>query len=141
MLAPDLHENLARADGFELEIQKMVDGYIRANGLDAPADELPQLRDGFGQPVIEELDLKAAGTNTVIWATGYTFNFSLVKLPVFGQDGFPIQTRGVSNRTGLYFVGMPWMPSLRTALLFGVGESAQHIASSIMGQARTESAA
>ena len=60
-LAPDLHETLARVDQFEREVQKMIDGYMQANGLDAPEEELPELRDGYEQPIIEELDLKEAG--------------------------------------------------------------------------------
>jgi putative flavoprotein involved in K+ transport len=109
----------------------MVDGYVQANGLDAPAEELPQLRDGCEQPIIEELDLKAAGITSVIWAMGYTFDYSLVKLPVRDGDGFPIQTSGVTRYAGLYFVGMPWMPSLKSGILAGVGKSAEHIASQI----------
>jgi putative flavoprotein involved in K+ transport len=131
-LAPDLHQNLAKADQFELDALKMIDGYIQANGLDAPAEELPQLRDGYEQPVIEALDLKAAGINTVIWAMGYTFDYKLVKLPVHDKDGFPIQTSGVTPYAGLYFVGLPWMPSERSGFLLGVGESAKHIASHIV---------
>lgn len=131
-LAPDLHENLAKADQFELNALEMVDGYVQANGLDAPPEELPQLRDGYEQPITKELDLQAAGINTVIWATGYTFDFSLVKLPVRNEGGFPIQTSGVTNHAGLYFVGMPWMPSLKSGTLAGVGESAAHIASHIL---------
>jgi putative flavoprotein involved in K+ transport len=130
-IAPDLYENLAKADGFELQAQKMIDGYIHANGLDAPEEELLQLRDGYAQPIIEEVDLKAAGINTVIWATGYSFDFRLVKLPVCDKRGFPIQTRGVTKYQGLYFVGMPWMPSLKSGILAGVGEFAEHIASHI----------
>jgi hypothetical protein len=52
-------------------------------------------------------------------------------LPVFDGDGFPIQTRGVTSHPRLYFVGMPWMPSLKTGILAGVGECAKHIASCI----------
>lgn len=132
ILAPDVRENLSRADYFERDVLKRIDGYIQANGLDAPAEELPQLRDGFEQPVIEELDLKAAGITTVIWATGYSRDFSLVKLPVRDQNGSPIQTRGVTSYPGLYFVGMPWMPSLKTGTLAGVGKSARHVVSHIV---------
>ena len=130
--APDLHESLTRADQFELEVQKMIDGYIQANGLDAPEEELPQLRDGFAQPIIGELDLKAAGIKTIIWATGYAHDYGLVKMPVLDETGFPVQTRGVTGHAGLYFVGMPWMPSLKTGILAGVGEFAEHIASTII---------
>jgi putative flavoprotein involved in K+ transport len=135
LLAPDLHENLAKADQFELDAVNMIDGYIQANQFDTPMEELPQLRDGYEQPIIEELDLKTAGINTVIWATGYNFNYSLVKLPVTDSDGFPIQASGVTSYPGLYFVGMPWMPSEKSGGLFGVDQAARHIASHI---AKTE---
>jgi putative flavoprotein involved in K+ transport len=131
LLAPDLHENLAKADQFELDVLHMVDGYIQANGLEAPPEDMPQLRDGYAQPIIETLDLKKVGINTVIWATGYTFDYSLVKLPVHDGDGFPIQMSGVTRYQGLYFVGVPWMPSERSGFLLGVGDSARHIASQI----------
>ena len=55
-----------------------------------------------------------------------------MKLPVHDEDGFPIQTSGVTPYEGLYFVGLPWMPSERSGFLLGVGESAQHIASHIV---------
>jgi putative flavoprotein involved in K+ transport len=131
MLAPDLSENLAKADGFERGILQMIDGFIQRSGLDAPAEEVPQLRDGYAQPVIEDIDLRAEGINTIIWATGYAFDFSLVKLPVCDQDGVPVQTRGVANYPGLYFVGLPWTPALKPGTLAGVGESAEHISRSI----------
>ena len=114
----------------------MIDGYIQANGHRRARGELPQLRDGYAQPIVEELDLRAAGINTIIWATGYGYDYGLVKLPVLDGDGFPIQTRGVTAHPGLYFVGMPWMPSLKTGILAGVGEFAEHIASCIEDQTR-----
>jgi putative flavoprotein involved in K+ transport len=133
LLAPDLHESLAKADGFEQQATKMVDGYIQRSGLDAPEEELPQMRDGYDQPIIEEIDLKSSGISTVIWATGYRFDFSQVKAPVFNKDGFPIQECGVAHIPGLFFVGMLWMPSIKTGTLAGVGEHAKHIAETIVG--------
>jgi len=130
-LAPDLKENLAKSDGGEANFCKMADGYVAQKGLDAPREELPQLRDGYNAPEILELDLRAAGITTIIWAMGYSFDFSLVRLPTFDADGFPIQQRGVTNYAGLYFVGMPWLPRQRTGLLLGVGEAAEHIATHI----------
>ena len=130
-MAPDLHKNLEIVDQFEWDATNMIDGYIQANGLDAPTEDLPQLRDGYEQPIIEELDLKKEKINTIIWARGYTFDYSMVKLPVFDQDGFPIQSSGVTHYPGLYFVGIPWMPSERSGFLLGVGDSARHIASCI----------
>jgi putative flavoprotein involved in K+ transport len=134
-LAPDLHETLVKVDEFERNALKMIDGYIEASGLDVAEEELPQLRDGYEQPIVEELDLRAAGVRTIIWATGYSYDFSLVKAPVLAADGFPVQSRGVTDVKGLYFVGIPWMPSLKTGTLIGVSESAEHIASHITASA------
>jgi putative flavoprotein involved in K+ transport len=131
LIAPDLHRSLEIADQFEVEAANMIDGYIQANGLDAPKANLPQLRDGYEQPMIEELDLEKEGIRTIVWAGGYTFDYSLVKLPVFDKDGFPVQSGGATNYPGLYFVGLPWMPSEKSGFLLGVGESARYIASCI----------
>ncbi|MDF3015795.1 MAG: dependent oxidoreductase [Thermomicrobiales bacterium] len=135
-LAPDLHENLAKVDQFEREVLNMLDGYIQKNGIDAPEEDVPELRDGFAQPIIADLDLKAAGISTVIWAMGYTFDYSLVKLPVRDGDGFPLQRSGVTDVPGLYFVGMPWMPSEKSGFLIGVGDAAGSIASHIAANGR-----
>ena len=60
-VAPDLHESLSKADQFEAQLVKLIDGYIAKNGLDAPEERLPELRDGFDQAVITELDVRTAG--------------------------------------------------------------------------------
>jgi putative flavoprotein involved in K+ transport len=54
-----------------------------------------------------------------------------VKAPVFDETGFPIQTKGITDLPGLAFVGMPWMPSLKSGILPGVGEFAGHVAATI----------
>jgi len=78
---------------------------------------------------ITELDLKSAGINTIIWAMGYTADYSLVKLPVTDEDGFPIQKRGVTQYPGLYFVGMNWLSTRKSAILLGVNEDVESIVS------------
>lgn len=128
---PDAHECLAKADAFEARVQQMIDGFVAANGLDAPIDELPKLDDGFAQPVVERIDLQAEGIAAVIWATGYRSDYRMVKLPVIDQKGIPVQDRGVSGHPGLYFAGMPWMPSLKTGTLMGMGEQTRGIVEAI----------
>jgi len=137
-LAPDLHENLEKADKSEAEFTKQVDDFIKKTGLDAPMETLPELRDGYEAEVITELDLKSAGITSIIWATGYKFDFSLVKLPVFDEDGYPVQKRGVTEYPGLYFVGLPFLHTLKSGLLFGVGDDAAHIVSIIAGNNREQ---
>jgi putative flavoprotein involved in K+ transport len=133
-LAPDVSDNLAQVDKFERDVLKRVDDYIEKAALAAPADSVPQLRDGYTATVLTELDLKAAGITSVIWATGYRFDYSLVKLPIFDADGYPAQRRGVTAYPGLYFVGLSWLSKFTSATLLGVGEDAAYGAAAIAAQ-------
>jgi hypothetical protein len=93
---------LAPVDQFELDALKMVDSYIVRMGLNAPAEVVPQLRDGYEQQELDTLNLEAAGIKTVIWATGNKFDFSLVKLPVTYEDQclpWNAELRGSSGRS------------------------------------------
>jgi len=134
ILAPDLKKNLSRADRVEAIFTRLIDLYALITGMKLPKQSLPQLRDGYKAKEIMELDLKSAGISTVIWATGYTFDFSWVKVPVLDRDGRPIHTRGVTNYPGLYFLGLPWQA--KSMILLGVGDDAAHIASEIAARPR-----
>ena len=136
-LTPDLMESLAKADKFEEDVVKQVDEYIEKTGLDAPLETLPELRDGYEAEVILDLDLKSVGITTVIWATGYKFDFNIVRLPVFDEDGYPQQKRGVTEYPGLYFVGLPFLHTGKSGLLLGVGDDAAHVVSVIASSGKT----
>ncbi len=140
-LASDLRKSLAEVDEAERRVTEFVDAYVLRAGLDAPLEDLPVLRDGYLTPEISELDLASAGITTVVWATGYGFDFGLVRLPVFDSDGFPIQNRGVTDYPGLFFVGMPWLYRQKSGLLVGVGEDAEYIASKITARCEGASGA
>lgn len=124
---PDLKENLAKTDKTEKDILAMIDKYIESNGINAPQETIPELQDGYASEEITELDLKAANINTIIWAIGYIADYSLVKLPVIDDDGFPITQRGVTQYHGLYFVGMHWLSSRKSTILLGVNEDVESV--------------
>ena len=105
---------------------------INENGISAPDETLPVLTDGYAVAETPELSLTDANIGTVIWATGYSFDFSLVHLPVFDRDGYPIQERGVIEQPGLYFVGLPWLHNAKSGLLFGLAQDASHIAAALI---------
>jgi len=130
-LAPDLHASLAKVDAFEAEMVQMVDSYIVETSMDAPREVLPHLGDGYRLAEITDLNLRAAGITTIIWAMGYAADYGIVKLPVFDEAGYPEHRRGVTKHTGLYFMGLPWMHTRKSSLLMGVGEDAEYVASSI----------
>jgi putative flavoprotein involved in K+ transport len=136
VLAPDLHDSLAKADQFEAEFVRAVDAYVAKTGMAAPQETLPTLHDGFAQQVLTELDIDAANITNVIWATGYRFDFSLVRLPIFDDDGYPVQTRGATAYRGLFFIGLPWLRDAKSGLIYGVGDDAAYVAQKIADDER-----
>ncbi len=130
--AGDLKEKLTIADQGEKEIIKLIDGFIEQSGMDAAPEEVSRPDDGFRLEEINRLDLQRAGISTIIWACGYSFDFSMVKLPVTDEFGYPKQERGVTDYPGLYFIGLPWLHKQKSGLFAGIGEDAQYLAEQIM---------
>lgn len=128
----NLFDNLKKIDGFEKEVIIFIDEYIDNNFPDTPKEILPELRDGYDSELITELDLKAEGITTIIWANGFSFDYSIVKLPVFDELGYPKHKSGVTEIPGLYFVGLLWLTKAKSSLLYGVGEDAEYIANHIL---------
>ncbi|MCL4247700.1 MAG: NAD(P)-binding domain-containing protein [Anaerolineae bacterium] len=132
ILAPDLRDSLTKTDQLEAQFLKAVDNYIEAHQPGLPTEDVPQLRDAYDQPEMLALDLQAAGIHSVVWATGFAFDYNLVKLPVTDDDGFPITQRGVTAYPGLYFIGMPYLFKQKSGLVGGVGEDAEYLAAHII---------
>jgi putative flavoprotein involved in K+ transport len=137
IFALDLRDRLAEADRSEAEMVQAIDAFIEDTGLDAPHESLPELRDGYDAQPVPRLDLAANEITTVIWASGYEFDYGLVELPVVDDDGYPIQKRGVTEFPGLYFLGMPWIHNRKSGILFGAGDDASYVVSRILESTRT----
>jgi putative flavoprotein involved in K+ transport len=134
ILAPDLEENLAKADAFAIQMMQAIDEYIKKIGMDVAAnsttDEVPSNCASSTKPILT-LDLQSAGISTIMWASGYKLEFGWVQIPVFDGVGYPIHQRGVTAFPGLYFLGLHWLYKMKSAILYGVGEDAAFIASAI----------
>lgn len=126
-LGKDLEANLAQADNFAAEFKKGVDQYIEKAGMDLPEEDKPELKAGYKTNVVEQLNLDEKGITSVIWATGYDFDFSWIDFPVYDEVGYPVQERGVTEQPGLYFVGLHFLHNRKSGLLLGVGDDAAHV--------------
>ena len=83
-----------------------------------------------GRPALE--DGRVLDAANVIWCTGFRPDFGWIALPVFDDDGEPVQDRGVvADTPGLYFVGRPFLFGFTSSLIGGVGRDAEHIAGHI----------
>jgi putative flavoprotein involved in K+ transport len=72
----------------------------------------------------------------VIWATGYRPDYSLVAAPIVGDDGWPVEERGVSPTVpGLYFLGIPFQYAFTSMLVTGAGRDADYVVDRIAERA------
>lgn len=124
----DLHSNLTFADKFAEQFRHGVDQFIQKSGLDLPQEKVNEPKDGYDLDIIPHLDFAKTDIHTVLWATGYQWDYSWIKLPVFDEYGYPEQRRGVTEYDGLYFLGLHWLHKLKSGLFLGVGEDAEYLA-------------
>lgn len=134
---PDLVANLDRGDANYLAVLDAADAYAERNGLDLPSD--PEARKVFPEPEcvknpILRLDLAAAGVTSIIWATGYSVDYSWLKVDTFDAKGKPQHQRGVGKEPGIYFLGLPWLSRRGSAFIWGVWHDARHVADQILIQ-------
>jgi putative flavoprotein involved in K+ transport len=78
-------------------------------------------------PYRPPVSLRQSGITSVIWATGYGFDFDWVHASVFDERGEPVQRRGVTDAEGLYFLGLHWMHTFKSGTFLGIGEDADHV--------------
>jgi putative flavoprotein involved in K+ transport len=78
----------------------------------------------------------------VVWCTGYRRDYSWIGAPVMGDDGYPVEVRGVSpTGPGLYFLGVPFSYAFSSMLVAGAGRDAKYVADRIAERAQANSAA
>jgi putative flavoprotein involved in K+ transport len=131
-IGQDVNARLDEADEFMARIKQRMDDHVEEAGLDLPEDD----GENLDRPKLDErseLDLRTAEVRTILWANGFRPDYSWIETPVFDDEGWPVQTRGVTEVKGLYFVGVHWMCKRKSALFLGVGEDAAHVVSTIVG--------
>ncbi len=126
----DLPQNLDRADAVAANIKQSIDRYIETAEIEAPIEPPYQ---PVWQPENPELklDLAAANIQTVIWSTGFQTDFGWIDLPVFNGSGYPHYDRGITNLSGCYFIGLPWLYTWGSGRFSGVARDANYIAEHI----------
>ena len=140
--ADDLRDNMENADRFSRTFQNRVDTFVERSGIDAP---LPTGEELAGEPPEGDwtvprrpsIDLRHENVATIVWATGFSFDFSWIDFHVCDDMGYPVTDRGASAIPGLYFIGLNWMVNRKSGLLYGVGDDAWHIAAHIAGYLTT----
>jgi putative flavoprotein involved in K+ transport len=76
---------------------------------------------------------RVVDVQNVVWCTGFRRDFSWIRFPFeVGEDGYPVQYRGVAASTpGLFFVGLLFLHSFTSMLISGTGRDAERVAEHI----------
>jgi len=132
--AADLAANIAQGNANTLSVLDEADAYVVRNGLDFPAE--PEARivgpdpQCVSNPVLK-LNLAESGITSIIWATGFSLDYSWLKVDAFDDAGKPKHQRGVSAEPGIYFLGLPWLSRRGSSFIWGVWHDAKYLADQI----------
>jgi putative flavoprotein involved in K+ transport len=134
---PGLAANVAEGDRAYFDVLRDADAYIEQNGLPfAPEPEAWELLadpECLVNPILS-LDLAEAGVTTILWATGFSFDFSWLKVNAFDEKGEPFHKRGISAESGIYFLGLPNLVNRASSFIYGVWHDAKYLADHIVLQ-------
>lgn len=108
---------------------------LARDGVERAGTRITGARDGL--PVTDEG--RVLDVQNIIWCTGFESGQSWIDLPIFGADGQPRHEAGVVNEApGLYFVGLPFLYSMSSAMVHGVGRDAARISDLIAAERHAE---
>ncbi|HEY0295515.1 MAG TPA: NAD(P)/FAD-dependent oxidoreductase [Bordetella sp.] len=133
----DLARNIAEGDEAYFDVLREADAYIENNALDLPPEpeawQLLEDPECVKRPILG-LDLARAGIKTVLWATGFKFDFSWLEVDAFDEHGMPLHKRGISAESGIYFLGLPELTNRSSSFIWGCWHDAKYIADHIVIQ-------
>jgi len=126
-----------------LHVKRLIDEYIQKNSVSAPLPEidLDDIPDEHAScaSTLTKLNLQEHAITSIIWTTGFSGDFSYLKLPVLNDENLPRHNNGVGTINGLYFIGLPWLRKRKSAIIMGISEDAEFIVSQIVKSAYRQS--
>jgi len=132
----NLIDTIQFGDGFSAQVKGGIDQFIVMTGLQAEAAEPDEADQPAELSIFENsptsLDIEANNIKSIIWTTGFTGDFSYIKLPVLNERGNPIHTDGISPVEHLYFNGLPWLRNLKSSLVLGSIGDAEAVTSYVL---------
>jgi putative flavoprotein involved in K+ transport len=135
LLDDSVGANITHGDAVSAEINAAIERGIREAGRTPPPLEPDPADEPHPDPGSVHgpaaLDLEASGVSTVIWATGYRGDFGFLPETVRNDHGDPIHDRGAARIPGIHFVGLRWMTTRKSGLIFGADVDAAAMADRI----------
>ena len=131
-LSDDLIATAASGDIKMAEVLMRIDEFISHAGLDAEPAEPFRPTWPLGDDPVMQLDLRAEGLNTVIWATGFRRAYPWLHIPeALDRSGELAHHGGITPVPGLYALGLNFQRRRNSSFIDGVGDDARVIAGQI----------
>jgi putative flavoprotein involved in K+ transport len=139
----DLVATTAASDLKLAEVLLRIDAFISSTPVDtAAAREAfePTWPSALGAKKTT-IDLRGAGIETVIWATGFVRRYPWLKVPVVDEHGEIRHRDGITAVPGLFVLGIHFQRSRKSAFIDGVGGDAAFLADRIVSRTAFDAAA
>ncbi|NUB45512.1 MSMEG_0569 family flavin-dependent oxidoreductase [Fertoebacter nigrum] len=127
---PDLEKNLDDADRSYCGIRDLIDGWIAAQGIDAPV-EPPFRKVWRPESEVTGIDCAALGITAIIWAIGFRPDYGWLQADCLDAQGRPVYRRGVTAAPGVYFIGLGWLNTWGSGRFLGIDDDARYLAERI----------
>lgn len=132
-------EHIRYADETSDAIKKNVDQYLKkspeiaVSNTDEDPSDVPDhaYRSASDLKIINFND---CGITTLLWATGFGYDFSYLNSSLLDKIGKPKHIEGKMMIEGLYCIGFPWLRKKKSGLVYGVNEDAKIIVENILHQ-------
>ncbi|MGC0249314.1 flavin-containing monooxygenase [Pseudactinotalea sp. Z1748] len=107
---------------------------LAVRGVERVTSRVEEVRDG--RPVVDGTPRDVAN---VVWATGFRQVYDWIDIPVFGEDGYPRELRGVVDEApGLYFAGLSFQYAFSSMLIAGAGRDAEYVVDHLVARRASE---
>jgi putative flavoprotein involved in K+ transport len=123
--ADDLVAHTAAADARLARLLQRIDIFAARSGLGAELGA-PEPFQPFLWPAAAptEIDLRAEGIRSVVWATGFRRLYPWLQVPVLDARGEIRHEGGVTPSPGLYVIGLYFLRRRKSSFIDGVGDDA-----------------
>ena len=126
--AGDLPASINAAQGRMERMLRTIDAYIARSGGGEGTGQAgpPPPPAAVAGPA--SLDLRRAGIQTVVWATGYRPDYPWLRVPALHRHGQIAHRRGVTSVPGLYVLGLKFQYRRDSTYVDGVRHDARFVA-------------
>jgi len=128
-----LHQSVATSEARLQRTLDRIDRHVDLHHLTAAVGDGERPRPPALDPAVTELELRARGIATVVWATGFRRRYPWLPSEALDAHGEIRHRHGIGVLPGLYVVGLRFQRHRNSNFIGGVGRDARFVADHLTG--------